>query len=185
MNSLVLTVPNVLTIIRLIAIPGFVIATVYHRYDYAFYIFIGAAITDKLDGTIARLTGKSTPLGAFLDPLADKFMLTAASLVFFIFKLIPVWLAILIISRDIIIMTGWVLLTFIGHSVKISPSRLGKLAVAAQFALFTLILVEINYGILYALKSMFVWLSAVLTVASGLQYIQRGLQLASEKKPGD
>lgn len=182
-----LNIPNILTIIRLILIPGFAIAIVYQSYDYALYIFIGAAVTDKLDGAIARLTGKSTPLGAFLDPLADKFMLITASLLFFLFKLIPVWLAILIITRDIIIMTGWFLLTLILHASprRMNPTRLGKLAVAAQFALFSVILVEINFNMLYVLKDLLIWFSAGLTVLSGIDYIQKGLFIASEHKTGD
>jgi len=182
---IVLTVPNVLTIIRLMLIPGFMIAIVYQRYDYALYIFISAAATDKLDGAIARLTGKSTPFGAFLDPLADKFMLITASLFLFISKLLPAWLAILIICRDIIIMVGWSLLTFTGHALKINPTRLGKLAVAAQFALFAVILVEVNFHVLSGPKDALVWLTAGLTVISGIDYIQKGLHIAGEHKTGD
>jgi cardiolipin synthase len=166
-------------------VPGFMIAMVYHRYDYALYLFAAAAITDKLDGAIARLTGKSTPLGAFLDPLADKLMLLAASLAFFFSHLIPAWFAIFIISRDIIIMVGWSLLTFTGHTLRIDPTRLGKLAVAALFTLFAVILVEVNFDVLQNLKSALIWLTAALTVVSGIQYIQKGLSTVSDKEDGD
>lgn len=179
-----MNIPNALTILRIILIPAFITAAVYKRYDYAFYIFITAALTDKLDGMLARLLKRSTPLGAFLDPLADKFMLVASFIVFFIEGLIPVWLAIVVVSRDIIVTVGWLLLYLTGHTAKVEPSRLGKLAIAAQFLLFTVILIEINFRAGGSAKSPLVWAAAVLAAASGLQYIQRGLRLASERKTG-
>ncbi len=179
-----LNIPNTLTIFRIILIPVFLTAVVYRRFDYAFYVFVAAAITDKLDGAIARLTKKSTPLGRFLDPMADKFMLVTSFIVFLIVKLIPVWLAILVISRDIIIVAGWLLLYLTGHAIRVEPSRLGKFAIASQFVLFTVILIELNYGSMGFLRELFIWLTAVFTAASGLQYIQRGLVFANEKKSG-
>lgn len=183
----VLTVPNVLTAIRIILIPCFVIAATYERYDYALYIFAGAAITDKLDGMIARVFRTSTPLGAFLDPLADMSMLLTAFAVFFMHGQIPTWVAILVISRNIIIVAGWVLLTLTGHSVKSEPLWSGKLAIAAQFVLLTAVLLRINYGIITAhMLGFLIWTTAALTAVSGLQYIGKGLKIASaDKRTGD
>lgn len=178
-------IPNILTILRIILIPVFVIASVYGRWDYALYIFLAAAVTDKLDGMIARLSGTSTPLGGFLDPLADKFMLLTAFVVLTIYHLIPAWLAITVISRDIIIITGWLSLAISGFKIKVEPSRLGKLATAAQFTFITYALVVFNYGILHPARPWLVWLTAALATASGLQYIQRGLKkIAGERKTG-
>ena len=118
-----------------------------------------------------------------LDPVADKFMLITSFVVFLVLRLIPVWLAIAVISRDIIIIVGWGLLSLAGGSVRIEPSRTGKLAIAAQFTLLTAVLFRINYGsIPGSVMAALVWTTAALTAASGVQYMQRGLKIASEKK---
>jgi cardiolipin synthase len=180
-----LNVPNILTILRIILIPVFIITSVYGRWDYSLYIFLGAAVTDKLDGMIARLSGTTTPLGSFLDPLADKFMLVTSFVVLTVYSFIPAWLAITVISRDIIIMIGWLLLAVSGNKVKVEPSRLGKLATATQFTFVTYVLVEFNYSILRPARPWLVLLTAALATASGLQYIQRGLKkIAGERKTG-
>ncbi|MDA8171643.1 MAG: CDP-alcohol phosphatidyltransferase family protein [Nitrospiraceae bacterium] len=182
-QKLPLNVPNILTLVRIILIPCFATALSYRRFDYAFYIFLAGAVTDKLDGTIARLAGKSTDLGSVLDPLADKFMLITSFIVFLILRLIPVWLAIAVLSRDIIVILGWGLLSLAGGSVRIEPTRVGKLAIAAQFTLLTAVLFRINYGfITAAVIEALVWTAAGLTAVSGLQYVTRGLRIASERK---
>ena len=183
MRNLPLNVPNILTLLRIILIPAFATAVSYHRFDLAFYIFLTAAVTDKMDGMIARLSGKSTDLGSVLDPLADKFMLITSFMVFLILRLIPVWLAIAVLSRDIIVILGWGLLSLLGGSVRIEPTRTGKLAIAAQFTLLTAVLFRMNYGIITeAVIAALVWAAAGLTAVSGLQYVERGLKIASERK---
>ncbi|MDA8388968.1 MAG: CDP-alcohol phosphatidyltransferase family protein [Nitrospiraceae bacterium] len=175
--------PNILTLTRIILIPCFATAVSYRKFDWAFFIFLAAAVSDKLDGTIARLSGKQSDLGSVLDPLADKFMLITSFTVFLVLRLVPVWLAIAVLSRDIIIILGWGLLSLAGGSVRIEPSRTGKLAIASQFTLLTAVLFRINYGFITAdVIAALVWTTAGLTAASGLQYMQRGLRIASEKK---
>ncbi|MDA8169493.1 MAG: CDP-alcohol phosphatidyltransferase family protein [Nitrospiraceae bacterium] len=181
-----LNLPNILTFGRIILIPCFIIAAAYKRFDYAFFIFVTAAVTDKLDGMIARLSGKTTELGSFLDPLADKFMLITSFIVFFIEGLIPVWLAILVLSRDIIVIIGWGVLSLSGVSVRIEPTRAGKLAIAAQFTLLSAVLLRINYGLIpeWALIAL-AWATAGLTAASGFQYVKRGIGIAGKRKSWD
>ncbi|MDA8087451.1 MAG: CDP-alcohol phosphatidyltransferase family protein, partial [Nitrospiraceae bacterium] len=99
LNAIPLNIPNILTLIRIILIPCFATAAAYKRFDLAFFIFLFAALTDKLDGMIARMSGKSPDIGSFLDPLADKFMLITAFIVFLTLHIIPVWLAIVVLSR--------------------------------------------------------------------------------------
>jgi cardiolipin synthase len=138
-------------------------------------------VSDKLDGLIARARRQQTELGAFLDPLADKFMLMSSFVAFWAFGLIPPWLAILVLSRDIIITTGWLTLRLLGHIRRAEPSMVGKLAVASQFALLVAVLLNINYGLLEALEAPLQWAVAALTGASGLQYINRGLKASHEE----
>ena len=78
----VLNLPNTITIARIVIIPLFITAVIYKRYDYALYLFVIAALTDALDGLIARLTNQKTVFGTFLDPLADKFLLVTSFILF-------------------------------------------------------------------------------------------------------
>ncbi|MBM4137319.1 MAG: CDP-diacylglycerol--glycerol-3-phosphate 3-phosphatidyltransferase, partial [Nitrospira sp.] len=109
----VLNLPNALTISRIVIIPIFITAIVYKRYDYALYLFLIAALTDIFDGLFARLKNQKTELGRFLDPLADKFLLVTVFIILSTYGLIPKWLTITVISRDIIVITGWFLLYLI------------------------------------------------------------------------
>lgn len=129
------------------------------------------------------MSGKKNDLGSVLDPLADKLMLITSFIVFLVLRLIPVWLAITVLSRDIIIIAGWGLLSLAGGSVRIEPSRTGKLAIAAQFTFLTAVLFRIDYGLITeGVLLALVWATAALTAASGVQYMTRGLRIASERK---
>src|SRR5271157_666654 len=93
----VLTLPNGITFVRIVIIPVFVIGLIYDRIDYALFIFIGAAVSDLLDGLIARITNQKTLLGAFLDPLADKFLLITSFILFSVYGWIPLWMTVIVI----------------------------------------------------------------------------------------
>jgi cardiolipin synthase len=106
----VLNLPNMLTMTRIVLIPVFITTIIYGRYELALYLFVFSSLTDALDGLLARLRDQRTPLGAFLDPLADKFTLVTSFVLFSYYGWIPKWLTITVISRDVIIVTGWMLL---------------------------------------------------------------------------
>jgi cardiolipin synthase (CMP-forming) len=170
-----LNIPNTLTIMRILIIPLFAMAVIYDRYDSALYLFFAAAITDALDGLIARLTNQKTILGTFLDPLADKFLLVTSYILFSISGIIPTWLTITLISRDIILVTGWVVLYFVAHTAKVEPSLFGKIATAMQLILIWYVLLKINIPNLPGIQNSLVWITALCTVFSGLHYIYRGI----------
>lgn len=172
----VLNLPNLLTLMRIILLPLFVASMIYRRYDLALYVFTVAAITDTLDGMIARLKGLKTPLGTFLDPLADKFLLTTSFILLGIYDFIPLWLIITVISRDIIIVTGWVVLYLITHSPKVEPSLAGKIAISLQLILTWYILLDINIPAMPDLHGYLIYLTAIFTILSGLHYIYKGLR---------
>ena len=171
-----LNLPNTLTITRIVLIPLFVTAIVYGRYDYALYLFAVAALTDMLDGFVARLKKQKTVLGTFLDPLADKFLLVTSFILFAIYGLIPTWLTITIISRDIIIITGWVVLYLITHNAKVEPTITGKAAIMLQLILICYILLEMNIPSLPKADRILIRSTAFFTIVSGLHYIYRGLR---------
>jgi cardiolipin synthase len=124
---------------------------------------------------IARKTKQWTKLGAFLDPLADKALLITAFIVFTVYGWIPLWLTITIISRDIIVTIGWLLLYLTSHPQRIAPTMTGKCAVASEIILIAYILTDINFPPLPDVPPAAYGGIALLSIASGLQYIIRGL----------
>jgi cardiolipin synthase len=171
----IVNLPNTLTIARIVLIPLFVTTVIYNRYDYALYLFLTAALTDTFDGLIARLSNQKTALGTFLDPLADKFLLVTSFILFSIYEKIPVWLTITIISRDVIVVTGWIIIYLVAHTAKVEPSGLGKSAIASQLILICYILLDINLPQLPDIHPYLISITALFTILSGLHYIYRGL----------
>ena len=101
-----MNIPNFLTLFRIILVPAFVIFLIQSEYDKALIVFVVAGLTDALDGTLARLLKCQTILGAYLDPIADKLLLVTSYATLAILGIIPAWLSVLVISRDIIILIG-------------------------------------------------------------------------------
>ncbi len=174
----VLNLPNTITIARILLIPVFVTALGYRKYDLALYVFVLASLTDMFDGLLARLNDQRTELGRVLDPVADKFMLVTSFVIFTYFGWLPAWIAIIVISRDVVVVTGTVLLYFLTSALRVEPSVLGKSAIALQFALLCYVLLNINYAFLPGAKAVLLPAVAVLTAASGLHYIYRGFRIA-------
>jgi cardiolipin synthase (CMP-forming) len=126
-SSAILTLPNLITLLRIGAIPLFLILLTDKQYTEAMIVFAVAAATDSLDGAIARLTNSRTTLGSYIDPLADKLLLVSSFLILTYLGFIPHWLAILVISRDVIILVGFLVLFMItGRSIVIRPTFVGK-----------------------------------------------------------
>lgn len=173
----VLNLPNTLTIGRIVIIPIFITAIIYKRYNYALYLFIVAALTDIFDGLFARLKNQKTALGTFLDPLADKFLLVTSFIVLATYGWIPKWLTITVISRDIIVIIGWFLLYLITDRSNVEPSLLGKATIWIQSILIAYVLIDIDVNLLPDIPRMLLWMTAGITILSGLHYIYRGLKL--------
>ncbi len=174
----IVTIPNILTVGRIVMIPVFVTAVVYDEIRLALMLFTAAAITDLLDGLLARMTNQKTPLGTFLDPLADKFLLVTSFLLFAFRAWIPKWLVIIVISRDLIVVVGWLLLYMIANTAKVEPLFLGKAAIASQLVTLASVLLHVSTGMFAAVHPYLFVLTAGLTVLSGLQYIARGLRMS-------
>ncbi len=179
--KMVLNIPNSLTILRIVLIPGFVIALQYGRLDIALYLFGVAAVSDALDGLFARLKDQKTSLGAMLDPIADKFMLVTSFIFYAVFGWVPKWLTIIVISRDLIVVAGWMAVYFSTRRMILNPSWLGKSTIFTQFVLICFILINKNFNSLPWLFEPLVWLTTVLTVSSGIHYIYRELKIAGGK----
>lgn len=178
-----MTVPNLLSLLRILAVPFFAIAVWYGRMWEACAIFAGAGITDLLDGFIARRFNQKSDLGALLDPAADKLLMTTAFVLLtwrtdHMVAPIPAWVAILAITRDVMI--SFVALFGMHRDVnRLRPSILGKLTTATQ-------LVALSLGLLINALGQRPWthlvttpayyLVAVMVLASGIHYFFRSLQ---------
>jgi len=171
-----LNIPNTLTMMRIIIIPVFTTTIIYKRYNHALYLFAIAAITDFLDGLFARLTNQKTALGTFLDPLADKFLLVTSFITLSVFGLIPKWLAITVISRDIIVLTGWLILYLSSGIKKVEPSVLGRATIWIQSIFIAFVLVRMNFFLFPEFYPALQWSTAGVTILSGLHYIYRELK---------
>ncbi|MEW6161863.1 MAG: CDP-alcohol phosphatidyltransferase family protein [Nitrospirota bacterium] len=172
-----LNIPNTLTITRIIIIPVFVTTVVYKRYDYALYLFVIAALTDIFDGLFARLKNQKTALGTFLDPVADKFLLVTSFVILSTYGWIPKWIAITVISRDIIVITGWFLLYLVTGAATVEPSVLGRATIWMQSVFIAFVLMDMNLPSMPGIHSILQWTTAGITITSGLHYIYRGLKL--------
>jgi len=170
-----MNVPNSLTIFRILLIPVFISLLVYEEYSYALGALLIAGITDALDGTIARVANQRTELGAYLDPLADKLLLTAGFVTLAVLHLIPLWIVIVIVSRDIILLTGTVLVHLTQSPVQIAPTMLGKATTVAQLGYLLLVVILCARGTDLILAQPALYLMVALTTASGIHYLYRGL----------
>jgi cardiolipin synthase len=135
-----LALPNLLTYLRFVAVPFFIVAFHSGRADLALWIFIGAALSDGLDGLLARVLNQRTRLGGIIDPIADKLLTLAAVATLVAHDRLPVWLLVLLLVRDGCIAGAAILLRINGRRVPASPTRLGKystflLALALTLAL--------------------------------------------------
>jgi cardiolipin synthase (CMP-forming) len=185
MSTRLLTLSNQLTILRMVFIPIFVILLVYNHLGWAFWIFILAGVTDGLDGLMARLLRQKTSLGAYLDPLADKLLLTTSFVVLSIQSLglpnvVPLWLTILVISRDVILIaSALIIIISTGHRA-FPPSIYGKTTTCFQILTILLVLF-LNYRRVSLMQLSLVYLvTGAITVFSGLHYVYRGKKMVSE-----
>jgi cardiolipin synthase len=173
-----MNIPNAITLLRVVLIPFYVDLMIYDYYGAALLVFLSACVTDALDGLIARLTKTQTELGAFLDPMADKLLIVSAFVTLAIIGTLPIWLVIIVVSRDVILAMGSLILYSMGHKLVIRPSIIGKLTTVLQFGVVSLTMILINYGTGWGVLPVLMGATAAVTIASGIQYVMRGMKLA-------
>ena len=172
MTSRILTVPNQLTFLRLGVLPFFIISIQYRRYDIALAVLIIAALTDGLDGLLARTLNQKTALGAYLDPIADKLLLSSSFVVLALNRKISWWLAILVLSRDVLLLTSAAVILVVAGYRLFQPSIYGKLTTALQIMLvFAVVLLAVaDWPWLQSVRMILGYLVAAFTVFSGFHY---------------
>jgi cardiolipin synthase len=180
MTRLGLNVPNLLTLSRLMSVPLMIWLIVGERFGVAFWVFVGAGISDALDGFIAKRFDCRTRLGALLDPAADKALLSSVYVALGIAELLPNWLVILVVFRDVTIIGGFVLFQTIAVPRNFDPLYISKVNTLAQIALVGYVLGRLGLGFGDgALTSVLVAVTAVTTVLSGLSYLVRWARILS------
>ena len=169
---------NWLTVLRILLVPVFVTLLVYRRPGAAVAVFAIAALTDLLDGWVARHHGLQSRLGAFLDPLADKILLTASFVMLTMLHVIPFWITVVVLSRDAFLALGTLLIHMIGARVHPRPTWAGK---AATFFQILTVLTGLlgHYWGAAQVPSPLLWLAAGFTLGSGLQYLVHGMRFVN------
>lgn len=172
-----MNLPNFLSLIRILFIPLFVILLIYEYYDLSLIILVLSAISDALDGFIARFFHQKTTLGAYLDPIADKLLLVTSYITLSILNIIPDWLTIIVISRDVIISLGVLILLINSYPLEIKPSGISKLTTLFQLLTLFLSLSYNHLGLKLTYLQIQYAITATLTIASGLHYLYRGIKI--------
>ncbi len=178
-----MSLPNLLTALRILLIPVFVGLLIYERHVAAALVFSAAGITDLLDGMIARRMHCQTRLGAFLDPTADKLLSVSSFVTLSVKGPIPVWFVVIVLSRDVMISLGILILYLTDGTIEIAPSRLGKITTFLQFLTILATILFLIAGRGFYLWRVVLLGAAFLTILSGVQYLYRGLSSRGASKP--
>jgi len=172
MRRRIFTVPNQLTFLRLGFLPFYLIAVFYAHYDWALGLLIVAALTDGMDGLLARTLHQRTAIGAYFDPIADKLLLSSSFIVLALRGKVRWWLAILVLSRDVLMLTTAVVVLLVMGYRAFPPSIYGKATTAVQvlFVFAVISLAVTNWRWLDVSQPVLRDAVAALTVFSGFHY---------------
>lgn len=167
-----MTIPNLITLARLLLVPLIVWLIVSDKPIAAFTVFVLAGLSDAVDGFLARQFSMWSALGAYLDPLADKALLVSIYITLAVLAEIPAWVTILIVSRDILIIGGVVLAWMLGQPIEVRPHPVSKANTVAQIVLAAVVLGDQAFAPdLHMLRTILVWVVGLLTIASALVYL--------------
>lgn len=138
-----MNLPNALTVLRILLVPLFLDKALNGEMEFAAIVYIAAAITDGLDGFIARFWHLQTRLGSFLDPLADKLLITTSYVTLTILGLVPLWLTIAVLTKDMIVALGSLVVYLMQGTLTVRPRPIGKITTFFQFLYVPLVLVTL------------------------------------------
>src|SRR6476619_6732622 len=177
--GIALSIPNLITLGRILLVPVVVWAIASGAMWIAFVLFLGAGLSDAVDGYLAKRFNMTSELGAYLDPLADKALIVSIYITLGIYGLIPGWLVILVVSRDIMIVGAVLLSWLVGTPVKVKPLLVSKLNTAAQIVFACVVLGTLGFAyplpkvslVLMALVAALTLLSVAAYVAEWVRHI--------------
>ena len=172
MQRRIWTVPNQITLLRLGFLPFFLILISYEEYRWALLILVAAALSDGIDGLLARKLNQKSALGAYLDPIADKLLLSSSFVILAMKREIPWWMTIIVLSRDILILIVGAVIILISGYRPFPPSLLGKATTMFQIILVFVVILgaafpELGLGMV---KQALMYVVGVLAVVSGFHY---------------
>ncbi len=175
-----MTVPNLITILRIILTPIFIIYLLNDEYLPALILFILAGLSDAADGLIARLFNQKSKLGAVLDPLADKILLNSAFVVLAVKDYVYSWLTVIVISRDVLILLGVLILFLNSQDFTFKPSIISKITTCAQLATVFVVLSAGHFPLLHQFSNYLFWITGLFTVSSCLHYMHQWFRMMGE-----
>lgn len=176
-----MTVPNLITMIRIILAPVFIIYLINEQFLSALVVFVLCVASDGLDGLTARLFDQKSRLGTFLDPLADKILLVASFITLSIRDYLPSWLTVLVIARDVMIMLGIFILFFNRMDFKLKPSIISKLTTCLQFITVLSVLSKNYIGFPSLFYLTVYYLTGLFTISSGLHYMHYWFRMIGDE----
>jgi len=172
MKGRIWTVPNQITFLRLGFLPFFLILIAYERYRWALLLLVIAGFSDGIDGLIARKFNQRSSLGAYLDPIADKLLLSSSFLILAFKNQLAWWLTILVLSRDVLILIVAVVIILSAGYRPFPPSILGKLTTLSQIVLVFTVILNAGYPSpgAHQFSHVLVYIVTALSVGSGIHY---------------
>lgn len=181
-----MTIPNLISISRLFLVPLCIWLISADKTVLAFIVFVVAGITDAVDGFLARQFNMGSQLGTYLDPLADKALLVSIYVTFAVLKEIPVWLPILVVSRDVLIVGGVLVAWMLGAPVAMHPRQISKLNTLAQITLAALVLGDLAFpGDFTDLRDVMIYVVGALTLGSAIVYaLDWSKHMSADHGPG-
>ena len=168
-----LNIPNFITIARVMSVPVIFWLLISGENKTAFYVFVAAGMSDALDGFLAKRFNWRTPLGAVLDPMADKLLLVSLFIALGVSKELPLWIVLAVVSRDILIVLAVMISWVMNQPVAIRPLAVSKANTFAQILLVALVLADQAFGLgLGAVRQALVWITGTLTLLSLAAYLR-------------
>ena len=182
----VLTIATALTCLRIALTFPFLYLIGLGRFDFALVVFFIAGVTDFLDGYIARKLNQQSRLGQMLDPLADKFLIVSAFVVMALphsgFPSIPIWLAVLVIGRDILILIGAGVVFLMTRFSEFRPTWFGKTNTLVELGVIGTFLLFHTTGLLIFMLPSFYAILVVCVLISGVEYVMQGLRILRHQR---
>ena len=176
-----MTIPNLLTLVRILLTPLLAILLLEERLSAALVVFVLAGVTDGLDGLIARLYKQKSRLGAILDPLADKLLLASTYVLLAFKNLVPSWLTVIVLSRDLLIIVGVFVLFMQELPFEIRPTLISKMTTCAQIVTAIVTMASALAVPHPLLKKTLFQITAALTIVSWGQYLIRGVRIMQQE----
>ena len=182
-------IPNFITLGRILAVPVVFWLLINNETKLAFFIFLVAGISDAVDGYLAKRFNWRTELGAYLDPLADKLLIVSIFIALAVSSMLPLWLVLAVVTRDILIIAAVMLSWLLDHPVRIKPLVISKANTTAQIMLALTVLADEGFMLgLNGIRMIMVWITGVFTILSLIAYLvawqrhMKGTDVASSKK---